>query len=216
MAGGAPKIKNDRIDIIPLGNVDRAPIDYLALGLKLRFGRTVEVLPEQPLPEETFDSTRNQWLARGILRSIEPRPGTWRTVAMSGEDLYAAGLSYVFGEADPIGRRAVFSLHRLRPEHAGEPADRELLFGRCLKEAVHEIGHTLGLPHCRDRFCVMRFSNSLSDTDLKRDHFCDRCRRAAVRSITGGSLVGVGSGAPTGGGARSGRFGKTTAAPALK
>ena len=178
------KLKGETLDIIPLGNVDRSPLDYLALGLKLRLGRSVEILPELPLPGDAADPSRGQWLAGNILRSITPRPNAWRTLAIVGDDLYATGLSFVFGEADAASRKAVFSIHRLRPEHAGEPADRELLFGRCLKEAIHEIGHTLGLGHCRDRFCVMRFSNSLTDTDLKRDQFCERCRRAAVRNLS--------------------------------
>ena len=43
------KLKGETLDIIPMGNVDRSPLDYLVLGLKLRFGRTVEVLPELPM-----------------------------------------------------------------------------------------------------------------------------------------------------------------------
>jgi archaemetzincin len=185
------KPRGETLDIIPFGDVDRFPLDYLLLGLQVRFGRPVEILADQPLPDEAFEPTRGQWLAREILRSLTPRPGAWRTLALVGVDLYAPGLSFVFGEADPTGRRAIFSLERLRPEHAGEPADRELLLGRSLKEAVHEIGHTLGLAHCRDRFCVMRFSNSLADTDLKRDSFCERCRRAAARNIA--TLAGAGA-----------------------
>jgi len=181
--------RGENIDILPMGEVDRSPFDYLALGLRIRFGRRVEFLPDQPLPEEAFDRTRGQWLARELLRSIKPRPSTWRTLAVVGVDLFAPGLTFVFGEADPTGRRAIFSIDRLRPERAGEPADRELLLGRCLKEAVHEVGHTISLGHCRDRFCVMRFSNSLADTDLKRDNFCGRCRRLVARGT--GGLAGT-------------------------
>jgi predicted Zn-dependent protease len=46
-----------------------------------------------------------------------------------------------------------------------------------LKECVHELGHTWGRRHCRDSRCVMRFSNSLLDTDAKGTAFCPRCRR---------------------------------------
>jgi archaemetzincin len=41
---------------------------------------------------------------------------------------------------------------------------------------VHELGHTYGLRHCRDPRCVMHFSNSLHDTDVKGAGFCPRCR----------------------------------------
>lgn len=46
---------------------------------------------------------------------------------------------------------------------------------RLIKEAVHELGHTLGLEHCADPCCVMHFSNRLADTDLKGDAYCTRC-----------------------------------------
>jgi archaemetzincin len=191
-----PKKQLETLDIIPIGMVDRTPLEYLAIGLKIRFGRQTEILPDLQLADPGTDKTRGQWLASTVLKTIVPRPGAWRTLAMMSEDLYAPGLSFVFGEADAPAKKAVFSIHRLRPEHAGEPADRELLFGRCLKEAVHELGHTLGLAHCRDRFCVMRFSNSLIDTDLKRDQFCERCRRSAVHNLSAnGQLVGAGAAA---------------------
>src|SRR5262245_42427936 len=195
-----PKVRHETLDIVPVGLVDKTPLDYPMVGLELRFGRPAVLLPDVPLPDPGADRARGQWLASSILKAIPSRPGSWRTLAVMGEDLYAPGLSFVFGEADTSLRRAVFSIHRLRPEHAGEPADRELLFGRCLKEAVHEIGHILGLGHCRDRFCVMRFSNSLIDTDLKRDQFCERCRRAAVHNLSStGQLVGAGTSTATAG-----------------
>jgi archaemetzincin len=45
---------------------------------------------------------------------------------------------------------------------------------RTLKEANHELGHTFGLHHC-ENVCVMKFSNSLADTDKKPAIFCDTC-----------------------------------------
>jgi Peptidase family M54 len=72
-------------------------------------------------------------------------------------------LNFVFGIAQSRGRAAVISLCRL-----GLGADPPLRRERVLKEAVHELGHTLGLNHCPDAKCVMHFSNSLADTDRIR------------------------------------------------
>jgi predicted Zn-dependent protease len=39
------------------------------------------------------------------------------------------------------------------------------------------------LKHCTQRICVMFFSNSLADTDLKENEFCHRCRRYLVANL---------------------------------
>lgn len=91
-------------------------------------------------------------------------------------DLFAPGLNFVFGEADIAGNRAVIALPRLRQEFYGLPSDDRLFRERTIKEAVHEMGHTYGLGHCPNPICVMHFSNSLYDTDLKRWKFCAACK----------------------------------------
>ncbi len=90
-------------------------------------------------------------------------------------DLYTRGLNFVFGQARLGGREAVISLARLHQSFYGLPEDEELLLERSLKEAVHELGHTWGLAHCPDHLCVMHFSNSLRDTDVKTARFCSKC-----------------------------------------
>jgi pyruvate-formate lyase-activating enzyme len=49
-----------------------------------------------------------------------------------------------------------------------------------LKEAIHELAHVFGLHHCDDWHCVMSFSNSLADADLKGHNFCSRCRGTSI------------------------------------
>jgi archaemetzincin len=53
---------------------------------------------------------------------------------------------------------------------------RLCFYDRAVKEIVHELGHTFGLGHCPNSKCVMHFSNSLADTDLKEAYFCNMCR----------------------------------------
>jgi archaemetzincin len=51
--------------------------------------------------------------------------------------------------------------------------NKSLFYQRIIKEAVHELGHAFGLKHCNYPMCVMHFSNSLPDTDIKQNSFCD-------------------------------------------
>ena len=79
----------------------------------------------------------------------------------------------------------MISLARLRPEFYGSPPDDTLFLQRAVKEAVHELGHTYGLGHCRDPRCVMFFSNTLHDTDVKGPGFCAACTNEVNRGIPG-------------------------------
>ncbi len=48
-------------------------------------------------------------------------------------------------------------------------------FERVKKELLHELGHTFGLGHCQDKGCIMSFSNSVLEVDLKGLGFCSKC-----------------------------------------
>lgn len=56
-----------------------------------------------------------------------------------------------------------------------QPEDKELFERRIVKEAIHEVGHMLGLMHCPNRGCVMIFSNTIGDVDKKTKNLCEMC-----------------------------------------
>jgi archaemetzincin len=117
--------------------------------------------------------SKGQFKADPFLDLVEKQPGN-RVLGVTEVDLYSKGsnnrdLNFVFGQAQILGRAAVISLYRLRGEE-------DVFHLRALKEAVHELGHTMGLRHCDNKICVMRFSDSLADTDFKNAEFCESCK----------------------------------------
>jgi len=148
-----------------MGAVDGELIAWLAGELKRAFKTEVLILPAIPLPDECY--RRGQYNSSCIISKLRVAE---RTLAVTSEDLYAKGLNFVFGEAELGGLRAIVSYHRLK-----FGADRERLKERLLKEAVHELGHVFGLTHCRSKGCVMNFSNSVFEVDLKSSRFCTLC-----------------------------------------
>jgi archaemetzincin len=69
------------------------------------------------------------------------------------------------------------------------PANSALLLERAVKEAVHELGHTVGLRHCSEWSCVMASTHAVERLDVKSAEFCSRCRRAVdADSLVAGEL----------------------------
>lgn len=163
---------------MPLGVVDPDTLHAVARALRETFQReTIEGKPA-PKPEKAYNTRRKQFNSTRILRELEgvKRPADEHLLSLVDEDLYVPELNFVFGEADVPARTAVIGLPRLRQEFYGLDPDRELFLLRAAKEAIHELGHTLGIGHCPDPKCIMHFSNSLRDTDVKDPVFCAACR----------------------------------------
>ena len=166
------------IELIPVGNTDEAILEALRQPLEEVFGQGTRIGDSIALPRESWNQHRGQHLASLLLTGLPlPTHSGDRVLGAVDADIFAPGLNFVFGEAEIGERRALISLQRLRQEFYGLPQDENLFRERALKEAVHELGHTYGLGHCTDFTCVMHFSNSLRDTDLKGWNFCHNCRK---------------------------------------
>ncbi|MHC1611491.1 MAG: zinc-dependent metalloprotease family protein [Candidatus Methanospirareceae archaeon] len=116
--------------------------------------------------KDAYNEKRMQYNASKLLiylnkSTAEARSADLRLWIIS-DDLYVPGMNFVFGVADP-GKAAVLSTHRLD--------SLDLI----KKEAIHEIGHVLGLQHCTND-CVMQFSNSLYEAKAKPATLCERCQ----------------------------------------
>lgn len=129
-----------------------------------------------PLPASSYDRRRRQYAASGFLAELAAaNTANSMTLGVTAVDLFIPQLNFVFGVADRGTGAAVISLHRLTPEFYGEEPNQKLLNERAAKEAIHEVGHLLGLTHCDEASCIMHFSNAIGNTDIKGPGFCDRC-----------------------------------------
>jgi len=179
----APPQPPGKLRIVSLG--DRlGPADRRALStIQSRFALGCEFLPPEPRPDFALDRLREQYDSLVVLDWLESRfcRSDDRILAVTSVDLFIPVLTFVFGEGRLGGCSAVISTFRLREEFYGRPADRTLSLSRLEKEAVHEVGHMLGLPHCLDRNCVMHASTSLIHTDVKSNRLCPECHASLPR-----------------------------------
>lgn len=171
-----------KIGILRIGQIDSKVLDWVSETLNISFPKAAcTVISEMlPTPEEAFDKRREQYLSDTILSRIQElvdrEKAMERILGIVDVDIFVPPLSFVFGQARYPGKVAVISLHRLRSEFYGRNPNAELFMERTAKEAVHELGHTFGLAHCENPFCVMYFSNSIFETDRKQSIFCSKCQ----------------------------------------
>lgn len=166
-----------KIYLVKIGKDDKGITDYLKRELAVIYPFEFVCCEMQIEFENAFNPIRKQYLSTPfLLQLVRERPKDALVVlGIFDGDLYADGLNFIFGQAEPSQGVAIISIYRLRDEfYFGEERMSRLKM-RALKEAVHEIGHLFGLSHCWESFCVMFFSNSIVDTDRKSCYFCRSC-----------------------------------------
>lgn len=167
-----------QIALVPIGGVEQSLLNVIGRALAREFGRAWTVISSLDHPHYAYNQRRGQYLSDAILSRLQRvKSPCKKLLGVVDLDLYTSGLNFVFGQASMSGREALIALPRLRQGFYGLPDDEGLYHERVVKEAIHELGHAYGLGHCSDRHCVMHFSNSLRDTDVKRKEFCALCRR---------------------------------------
>jgi archaemetzincin len=165
------------IRLVAIGRIDPAIISWLATALTDSLKLPCGIEDRAIDPRRAYNPSRKQHhstqLIAELLKSVRSAEG--RILGVADVDLFIPILTFVFGEAQLGNRAAVVSVHRLRQQFYGLPEANALFYERAEKEALHELGHTFGLVHCRTFDCIMHFSNSIEEIDLKTNAFCPAC-----------------------------------------
>ncbi len=178
---------NCTIHLLPLGKIEENVLHTLSSRVRETFGCVTDVLEPKELPQVAYNSQHSQYSSSRILSEMRKMVIPLRNekiLAIVDVDLYVPGLNFVFGEAELGGSFSIISLTRLRQAYYGFEENETLFLERAAKEATHELGHNFRLRHCPRPECVMRFSNSLADTDRKKDSFCMNCLRLLRKSLS--------------------------------
>ncbi len=168
-----------RIILVLLSEINEHLLEVLKQTLEQTFNRTVETRAEIHSLDYAYAPSRRQYISPRLLsrlRRIKKGFGD-KILGIVDVDLYSPEFDFVFGEAEISSGVATVSFYRLRPKRYGSRPDAKVFEGRAVKEAVHELGHLYHLDHCPNPKCVMHFSTSLANIDLKGKTFCSKCQQ---------------------------------------
>jgi archaemetzincin len=165
------------IAIVPVGSFDLELIEFISSEIERIFGFPCEIMPLLNDLSFAFDPNRKQYHSTLILEALAGRtpPTTARALALVHVDLFIPILTHVYGEAQLGGKACIVSTFRLNEGHPHLNMHQPYL-GRIVKEAVHEIGHTFELRHCKDPLCLMHYCRNERDVDRKTNELCRYCK----------------------------------------
>ncbi len=168
---------NYTIIISPIGSTDEELIETIGRAIKAIYGFRTEVLPLLDDVGFAFDENRKQHHSTPILEKLAAAapPRSLKVLAITREDLFIPILTHVYGEAQLGGKAGIISTHRLN-EGISRAAGEDLFRSRVAKEAIHELGHTFRLLHCKDKTCIMNYCRGIRDVDRKSDQLCRYCQ----------------------------------------
>jgi len=153
------------ISVVPLGKPSLRTVTLVESALKRMYNVRVVEISGAPLPKAAFYEPRRRYRAEKLNSFLRSRPG-WKVIGVTDRDISTTAHGVkdygIMGLGDLGGKVCVVSSFR---SHAGVGT-----------VAIHEIGHTLRLPHCPNPQCVMVDAKGTGKIAKSPGRFCDRCK----------------------------------------
>ena len=167
-----------QLSIVPVGTVPNALLNYLKYSLPtyLKFEK-ISREREMSLPS-SYDALRKQYLVQNFFTTALEEH-VEHALLLADVDLFMEPLEYMFGHYND--NKALVSMRRLNPSFMGGN-DPESLRNRVLNESIHQLGHTLGLGHCKKQ-CVMKLAPGVLDVDKRSVKYCPSCLKIVKKSL---------------------------------
>jgi len=172
--------------IQPFGKVDKDSLDYIKEFLEKDSGRPVIILQSKKMPSLAWGRPLQadaDFLLTLLASEKRYFNDSFRILGVTKSDIYSKDTDFVMGLASPEDKDLVISLYMIIPRNPDSSSiknpsarDYNLYHKRIRKIFRHEIGHTCGLWHCPNPFCLMAFSNSVAQQDSASEYFCPICQ----------------------------------------
>ena len=158
------------IQIQPFSDMKNVEVELIAKEIKEIYPH-LEILKPIDFPKNSYYQPRNRYRADSIIKflSSETENGFVKLGLTSKDISVTKGKNPDFGVMGlgyRPGKACVASTFRLNKNNKDS---------QFYKVAIHELGHTQGLPHCLEKTCFMRDAEGGNPTDELKE-FCKKCK----------------------------------------
>ncbi|MBK8848035.1 MAG: Zn-dependent protease [Bacteroidetes bacterium] len=155
----------------PYDQFSKAELKYVQKQFQ-QFFPCVTIGESIPLPTQAYLAARNRYRADSLISLLAKK--YFRDTVVIGFTNYDISTTKgdvtdwgVMGLGFRPGNACVVSTFRLTKKNRTE---------QLVKVALHEYGHTRGLPHCPETSCLMRDAEGGNPLDDEKD-FCTNCKK---------------------------------------
>ena len=135
------------------------------------------------LPIAAFYEPRNRYRATVLLERIDSYKGYDKIIGITTKDISSTKNNIydwgIMSLANSPGRSCIISTFRIKTPN------KVLFNDRFIKVALHELGHTMGLPHCTfSSTCFMEAAEgTIKSIDREKRFLCSNCKKLISQYI---------------------------------
>ena len=163
--------------IQPFEGFPASSANLIAKQLKEMYSGTIVVNDAIPFPDNAFNPARSRYRADSLIKYLSTlAKDDQLIIGLTNRDISTTKDNYpdwgIMGLGYCPGKSCIASTFRLKGGNQLE---------KLFKVAIHELGHTQGLPHCPNQTCLMRDAEGKDHLDEEKE-FCPRCKAVLIKA----------------------------------